>query len=46
VLAIASRRSFAVTTLAVDANNEPAAKLYRRCGYTRVAERVALIKKL
>lgn len=46
VLAIASRRSFAVATLAVDANNGPATKLYRRCGYTRVAERVALIKKL
>ena len=46
VLAIASRRGFAVASLAVDAANEPAAKLYRRCGYTRVAERVALIKKL
>jgi ribosomal protein S18 acetylase RimI-like enzyme len=46
VLSIASRRSFAVTTLAVDANNLAAAKLYRRCGYTRVGERVALIKKL
>jgi ribosomal protein S18 acetylase RimI-like enzyme len=46
VLAIAARRGFAVASLAVDAANMPAVKLYRRCGYTRVGERVAMIKKL
>lgn len=46
ILSIAARRSFATASLAVDINNAPAAKLYRRCGYTRIAERVAMIKKL
>jgi ribosomal protein S18 acetylase RimI-like enzyme len=46
VLAIAARRGFALASCAVDAANEPAAKLYRRCGFTRVAERLALIKRL
>ncbi len=46
VLAIASRRHFAVATLAVDAANTPALRLYRRCGYTSVAQRVAMIKRL
>jgi mycothiol synthase len=46
VLAIASRRHFDVATLAVDAANVPAMRLYRRCGYTSVAQRVALIRKL
>jgi ribosomal protein S18 acetylase RimI-like enzyme len=46
VLAISARRGFSLTSLAVDATNPAAVKLYRRCGYTRVAERVALIKKL
>lgn len=45
VLAIASRRHFEVATLAVDAANGPAARLYRRCGYTSVAQRVAMIKR-
>jgi ribosomal protein S18 acetylase RimI-like enzyme len=46
VLAIASRRHFEVTTLAVDAANTPAVRLYRRCGYTSVAQRIALVKRL
>jgi ribosomal protein S18 acetylase RimI-like enzyme len=46
VLAIASRRAFEVATLAVDAANGPALRLYRRCGYTSVAQRVALVQKL
>jgi mycothiol synthase len=46
VLAIASRRQFAVATLAVDAANTPALRLYRRCGYTSAAQRVAMIKRL
>jgi ribosomal protein S18 acetylase RimI-like enzyme len=46
VLAIAARRHFAVTTLAVDAANVPALRLYRRCGYTSVAQRVAMIRRL
>jgi ribosomal protein S18 acetylase RimI-like enzyme len=46
VLAIASRRQFDWATLAVDASNHPAAKLYRRCGYSSVAQRVAMIRKL
>jgi ribosomal protein S18 acetylase RimI-like enzyme len=45
VMAIASRRHFEVATLAVDAANVPAVRLYRRCGYTSVAQRVAMIKK-
>lgn len=45
VLAIASRRHFEVATLAVDAANGPAVRLYRRCGYTSVAQRVAMIKR-
>ena len=46
VLAIAARRNFAVATLAVDAANAPAVRLYRRCGYTSVAQRVAMVRKL
>ena len=46
VLAIASRRTVEVATLAVDAANEPAVRLYRRCGYVSVAQRVAMIKRL
>jgi GNAT superfamily N-acetyltransferase len=46
VLAIASRRHFEVATLAVDAANTPAVKLYRRCGYISVAQRVAMVKRL
>jgi mycothiol synthase len=46
VLAIAARRMFDVATLAVDASNAPALRLYRRCGYTSVAQRVALVRKL
>lgn len=46
VLAIAARRHFNVATLAVDASNAPAVRLYRRCGYTSVAQRVAMIRKL
>jgi len=46
VLAIGARRHFDVLTLAVDAANQPALALYRRCGYRRVAERVALIQTL
>ncbi len=46
VLAISSRRHFAVATLAVDAANVPAVRLYRRCGYASVAQRVALVKQL
>ena len=46
VLAIASRRHFEVATLAVDAANAPAVRLYRRCGYTSVAQRVAMIRRL
>jgi len=46
VLAIASRRNFAVTTLAVDAANAPAVRLYRRCGYTSVAQSVSMVRKL
>jgi ribosomal protein S18 acetylase RimI-like enzyme len=45
VLAIAARRHFEVATLAVDASNGPAVRLYRRCGYTSVAQRVAMIKR-
>jgi len=45
-LGIASRRAFEIATLAVDAANAPAIRLYRRCGYTRIANRVALIKRL
>jgi len=45
-LAIACRRHFEVATLAVDAANTPAVKLYRRFGYTSIAQRVALVKKL
>jgi ribosomal protein S18 acetylase RimI-like enzyme len=46
VLAIAARRHFAVATLAVDAANQPALRLYRRCGYTSTGQRVALVKRL
>ena len=46
VLSIASRRLFEVATLAVDAANGPALRLYRRCGYTSVAQRVALVRRL
>ena len=46
VLGIASRRHFEVATLAVDAANTPAARLYRRCGYVSVAQRVAMVKRL
>jgi len=46
VLAIASRRAFDVATLAVDAANGPALRLYRRCGYASVAQRVALVRRL
>lgn len=46
VLAIASRRHFEVATLAVDAANVPAVRLYRRCGYASVAQRVAMVRRL
>jgi ribosomal protein S18 acetylase RimI-like enzyme len=46
VLAIGARRHFDVATLAVDAANAPAMRLYRRCGYASVAQRVAMIRKL
>jgi ribosomal protein S18 acetylase RimI-like enzyme len=46
VLAISARRGFALASCAVDAGNEPAVRLYKRCGFTRVAERSAMIKKL
>jgi mycothiol synthase len=46
VLGIASRRHFDIATLAVDAANTPAARLYRRCGYVSVAQRVAMVKRL
>ena len=46
VLAIASRRHYEVTTLAVDAANTPAVALYRRCGYVSVAQRIAMIRRL
>ena len=46
VLALASRRNCAVATLAVDAANTPAMRLYRRCGYASVAQRVAMVRKL
>jgi len=46
VLAISARRHFEIASLAVDAANVPAAKLYRRCGYASVAQRVAMIRKL
>ncbi len=46
VLAIASRRHYEVTTLAVDAANTPALGLYRRCGYVSVAQRIAMIRRL
>jgi ribosomal protein S18 acetylase RimI-like enzyme len=46
VLSIASRRGFDVATLAVDAANTPASRLYRRCGYTSVAQRVAMVRRL
>jgi ribosomal protein S18 acetylase RimI-like enzyme len=46
VLSISARRHFDVATLAVDAANHPAVKLYRRCGYTSVAQRVAMVKRL
>jgi len=46
VLRIASQRRFDTTTLAVDAANTPAVKLYRRCGYISVAQRVAMVKQL
>ncbi len=46
VLAVASRRHFDVATLAVDAGNIPAVRLYKRCGYAKVAERVAMVARL
>jgi ribosomal protein S18 acetylase RimI-like enzyme len=46
VLAIASRRHFELATLAVDAANVPAVRLYRRSGYASVGQRIALIKRL
>jgi len=46
VLAISARRHFSLATLAVDAANLPALRLYRRCGYTSVAQRVAMIKRI
>jgi mycothiol synthase len=46
LLAIGARRQFDNLTLAVDTDNAPALALYRRCGYRRVAERIAMIKKL
>ncbi len=46
VLAIAARRHFDLATLAVDAANVPAVRLYRRSGYASVGQRVALIKRL
>ena len=45
-LAIASRRHFDLATLAVDANNLPAVRLYRRSGYATVGQRIAMIKRL
>lgn len=45
-MGIASRRHFSLMTLAVDAANAPALKLYRRCGFIRVADRAAMVKKL
>lgn len=46
VLAIAARRHFELATLAVDAANVPAVRLYRRCGYASVAQRVAMVRRL
>lgn len=46
VLGIGSHRHFGLMSLAVDADNTPALALYRRCGYRRVAERLALIQQL
>ncbi|MCL2639581.1 MAG: GNAT family N-acetyltransferase [Phycisphaerales bacterium] len=46
VLSIASQRHFDVATLAVDAANTPAVKLYRRCGYVSTTQRVAMVKQL
>ena len=46
LLGIAARRNYAVATLAVDAANVPAVRLYRRCGYASVAQRVAMVRKL
>jgi len=46
LLAVATRRHFDVATLAVDAGNVSAVRLYRRCGYAKVAERVAMVARL
>jgi ribosomal protein S18 acetylase RimI-like enzyme len=46
VMSIGSRRHFEVATLAVDAANVPASRLYRRCGYVSVAQRVAMVRRL
>jgi ribosomal protein S18 acetylase RimI-like enzyme len=46
VLMVASRRQFEVATLAVDAANIPATRLYRRCGFTSVAQRVAMVRRV
>ena len=45
-LAIGSRRAFDVMSLAVDGENVPAVKLYKRFGYSQVAQRVAFIKQV
>jgi len=45
-LAIAARRHFALSSLAVDVQNAPALRLYRRFGYTAVMQRLALIRAL
>ncbi len=46
LLATGVRGRFEISTLAVDAANLPAVRLYRRSGYTRVAERVAMVRRL
>lgn len=45
-LSLATRRACALATLAVDSSNVPALRLYRHSGYWRVAERLAMIRKL
>jgi mycothiol synthase len=45
-LAAAVRRHFDVATLAVDAANVAAVRLYKRCGYSKVAERAAMVARL
>lgn len=46
VLAIGCRRGFDLMSLAVDGQNAPALKLYRRFGYGQVAQRVAWVKSI